>query len=224
MITRKLLVALCAGGLISGTLPMDVQAVPLAELVATHGSITGGNLRFENFTATLSTQGLASPMDLSHIDVGASSGRLFGNNPGPPPGTRPQGSLGFSGPFTADSGPVGPSPGPIPTGSVLLQVDYDVVGISPTEGFDVLTIGSDCFTTGTVPGGSTGPSAGCLATGPGGSAPPSRFNGGGRDTMVLPGAITQGHFQTTINVFAGPQRGITIPQRRTAQSGGVSNR
>jgi hypothetical protein len=53
MITRKLIVALCATGLISGMIAMDVHAISLAKLVAAQGSLTGWNLRFENFTASL---------------------------------------------------------------------------------------------------------------------------------------------------------------------------
>jgi hypothetical protein len=54
-------------------LPLSALAVPLSDLINSGASITEGDKVFFNFSGTLSGSGFASPLDLSGVDVSATT-------------------------------------------------------------------------------------------------------------------------------------------------------
>jgi hypothetical protein len=171
---------------ICGSATADVHAVSLADLMETNGTIRGaaGNLRFNNFSATISARGNASPMTLDQITISGSGA-----------------SLAFIGPFTAHS-----------PGSLSLNVRYDVNIDAPGE-IDrfALQIPQRATITG-VTRTDIGPSAGFTVIGsvPGvnpsiGVCSSARFGCPNNDTAFLQTPINAGSIGMTISVFAAPE-------------------
>jgi hypothetical protein len=92
------------------------RAIPLSDLITSHGSITVGDKLFDNFSGSLIGQGLFSPQNLSGIDV---TGGTFGGLPG----------LLFSGAMTVIAGPASN----VDFSSLDLLLGYDVAALDPSQ-------------------------------------------------------------------------------------------
>ena len=110
----------------------QAHALSLADLAS--GTATFGSpfFQLENFTASISSQGLASPTSLDQIRVESA----FPTGISGPFARQPL-AIAFVGPFTADSGPFDPSRSLLSGSGLVVNIGFDVIGAVGIDGFAI---------------------------------------------------------------------------------------